>query len=89
MNEEMDEKWKNNNNTGIYVYGNVAENKYGLIFFGKRRYMSVKQWKNKMDLDVERRVWMAYVKKGIVIWACNEENKQRPRYVKVHSMLRK
>lgn len=39
-------KWMRNEkkqNTGIYVYGNVAENKYGLIFFGKRRYMSVKQ----------------------------------------------
>lgn len=42
-----------------------------------------------MDMDVERRVWVAYVKKGIAISACNEENEQRPGHVKVQSMLRK
>lgn len=34
-------KNKNKNKTGTYICGNVVENKYGLIFFGKRRYMSV------------------------------------------------
>lgn len=27
--------------TGPYVYDNIAENKYVLIFFGKRGYISV------------------------------------------------
>ena len=39
--------------TGPYVYGNVAENKYVLIFFGKRTYFSCLM-KNMMDLDRER-----------------------------------
>lgn len=43
LNEEMDEKGKKQppQKTGTYICGNVVENKYGLIFFGKRRYMSV------------------------------------------------
>lgn len=43
----------------------------------------------KMDLDRERWVWVACAQKDVIIWACNEENKQRPREVKVHFMLRK
>lgn len=39
--------------TGPYVYGNVAENKYVLIFFGKRTYFSCLM-KNMVDLDRER-----------------------------------
>lgn len=43
LNEEMDDKGKNKNKIkpGTYICANVVENKYGLIFFGKRRYMSV------------------------------------------------
>lgn len=35
--------------------------------------------KNMMDLDRERWVRVASIKKGNIIWACDEENRQRPR----------
>ena len=66
--------------TGPYVYGNVAENKYVLIFFGKRTYFSCLM-KNMVDLDRERWVRVASIKKDNIIWACNEENTQRPQNV--------
>lgn len=36
-----------------------------------------------MNLDRERWVGVAYAKKDLIIWSCNEENKWRPKEVKV------
>lgn len=87
LNEEMDEGGEKQSH--VYVWQCSREKVYGLIFFKKKKKTCV-SWimKNKMDLDRQRWVWVAYVKKE-VIRAWSKEYRQMPRDVKVHFLLMK